>query len=239
MSQKVIIIGATSGIGRRLAEKYAQRGYSVGVTGRRMELLLSLQQQFPQQIHFACFDFIADDAPVQLLSLTERLEGLDLLIISAGGGDVSKAADWKLDKWVVETNVIGFVQAANWAFNYFVQQGHGQLVTISSIAAYRGSGVATAYNAAKAFQSSYFEGLAIKTKYLQKDITITCIEPGFVATKMAKSKKLFWVVPVDKAVQQIMHAIDKKKSKAFISRRWRLIAVVLKWMPFWILKKIG
>lgn len=238
MSKKVIIVGATSGIGRRLAHQYAEKGYKVGATGRRMELLDSLKQRYPQQISIACFDITKTENVTQLELLIKTLDGLDIIIISAGGGDVSKDLSWELDKWMVDINVNGFVQIANWAFNFFMKQGHGQLATISSVAAYRGNASAPAYSAAKAFQSVYFEGLALKANKLNKNIIVTCIEPGFVATKMAKADKFFWVVPVDKAARQIIKAIEKKKRKAFISRRWRIIAWALKWVPYNLYKRI-
>jgi short-subunit dehydrogenase len=74
---------------------------------------------------------------------------------------------------------------------------------------------------------------------MKKNISVTCIEPGFVATKMAKSNRLFWVVPVEKAARQIKSAIQRKKRKAYISRRWCLVARVLRWMPHWLYKKLA
>ncbi len=210
----------------------------VAATGRRMDLLITLQKQYPGQIITGCFDVTKNENVMQLESLVNKLGGLDILIISAGGGDTSEELNWELDKWMVETNVNGFVQIANWGFNFFVKQGHGQLAAISSIAAYRGNSEAPAYSASKAFQSVYFEGLALKAKKMRKNITVTCIEPGFVDTKSAKSEKLFWVVPLDKAAKQIIKAIENKKRKVFISRRWRLIAWALKWMPYNIYKRI-
>ncbi|MBD0377423.1 MAG: SDR family NAD(P)-dependent oxidoreductase [Flavisolibacter sp.] len=238
MPQKIIIIGATSGMGRRLAELYAQQGCMVGATGRRKELLDSLQQQYPEQIHTDCFDVTDSSVRDRLQSLVEQMQGIDVVIISAGGGDVRDDLDWQTDQWIVKTNVNGFVAIANWAYNYFMQQGHGQLVTISSVGAYRGNFRAPAYSAAKAFQSIYFEGLAVKAYRSGKPVSITCIEPGFVATKPIKSDKLFWVVPRDKAARQIIQAIERKKRKAYISRRWGLIAFILRWLPYGIYKRI-
>lgn len=238
-AQKVIIIGASSGIGRKMAEHYCERGYKVGITGRRIELLKEINQQTAQQAEYECFDVTGKENIPRIESLVKRLGGLDLLVISAGIGEPSNELSWAIDKMTVETNVNGFIEIANWAFNYFVKQGKGQLVTISSIAAVRGGSHAPAYNASKAFQSSYFEGLSIKAKKLKKDITLTCVEPGFVATKMAKSDKIFWLVPVDKAVRQIIKAIDKKKRKVYISRRWWIIARIMKWMPHWLYRKLA
>jgi short-subunit dehydrogenase len=236
---KIIIIGASSGIGKRLAERYAEAGHRVGITGRRKELLGEIQVQYPAQIITDCFDVTGTDNLQHIASLIQQLGGLDLLIISAGTGEPAKELSWQIDQQTVATNVNGFVEIANWAFNFFIRQGHGQLVTISSVGANRGGNWAPSYNASKAFQSTYFEGLALKAEKMKSKIAITCIEPGFVATKMAKSHKLFWVVPVDKAARQIIRGIDRKKRKVYISKRWWLVAMLLKWMPHWLYKRVA
>lgn len=237
--KKIIIIGATSGIGRRMAELYAKQGHRVGITGRRFELLQEIKQMFPGKIEYECFDVTGKENIQRIQSLAEKLNGMDILVISAGNGDTSKDLSWEIDKMTVDTNVNGFIEVANWTFNYFVKQGHGQLATISSIAAIRGNSWAPAYSASKAFQSNYFEGLAIKATKLKSAIAITCIEPGFVKTKMAKGNKQFWVVPVDKAARQIIKAIDKRKRRVYISRRWWIIAKLYKWLPYAVLKRMG
>ena len=71
------------------------------------------------------------------------------------------------------------------------------------------------------------------------NIAITDIQPGFVKTKMAKGNGQFWVVPVKKAVSQIYTAIEKKKRRAYISKRWWLIATIMNLLPYWIYKRIG
>ncbi len=239
MKKKIIIIGSTSGIGRRMAEIYAENGDRVGATGRRNHLLEELKQQYPQQVETECFDVTKNENIARLESLVKKLGGLDLLIISAGIGEPAKKLRWELDKLMIDTNVNGFAEIANWSYNFFENQNQGQLVTISSIAANRGSSIAPAYSASKAFHSIYFEGLAIKAKKMKKNIVVTCIEPGFVNTKMAKGNKRFWVVPVDKAARQMIRAIDKKKRKVYISHRWWLIAKIMKWSPYWLYKKFG
>ena len=239
ITQKIIIIGATSGIGRRLAELYAENGNQVGITGRRMELLNEIKNLFPDRIETECFDVTQNENIKRLESLIHKLGGLDLLIISAGTGEISKELDWQLDKQTVDTNVNGFVEIANWGFNFFSRQNQGSLVTISSIASHRGNSWAPAYSASKAFQTNYFEGLAIKAGRMKKNIAVICIEPGFVATKMAMGNKQFWVVPLEKAAKQIIRSIDKKKRKAYISHRWWIIAKLLNWLPYSIYKRLG
>jgi short-subunit dehydrogenase len=80
--------------------------------------------------------------------------------------------------------------------------------------------------------------LYLKTKTIQsKKVFITDIRPGFVDTPMALGEKLFWMVPLEKAAKQIYTAIKKKKRVAYISKRWKLVAWLLKLIPAWLLKK--
>lgn len=237
--KKILIVGASSGIGRKMAEHYIEAGNTVGISGRRNYLLNEIQQQFPKNIVTECFDVTKNENIVHLESLVKKLNGLDLLIISAGIGEPDRELKWELDKLMIDTNVNGFAEIANWTFNYFIKQGHGQLVTISSVAAERGNSWAPAYSASKSFQSVYFEGLAMKAQKMKKNISVTCIEPGYVNTKMAKGNKQFWVVPVEKAARQIIRAIEKKKRKAYISHRWWLIAKLMRVVPYWLYKKFA
>jgi len=237
--KKIIIVGATSGIGRKMAELYAAAGNIVGITGRRKELLDEIENMFPGKIKTECFDVTGNENIKRLTSLIQKIGGLDILVYSSGIGELSKGLDWEIDKLTVDTNVKGFIEIANWSFNYFLNQGGGRMAVISSIAANRGNSWAPAYSASKAFQSNYFEALAIKAKKVKKNIGITCVEPGFIATKMAKGNKRFWVVPLEKAAKQIIIAIEKKKQKVYISKRWWLVAKMMRLVPFWLYKKIG
>ena len=236
--KKVIIIGATSGIGRELAMIYAKNGYFVGITGRRNELLLSLQNKFPKNIVTECFDVTQKENIPHLQTLIQKLDGLDILIYNSGYGDVSEELDWDIEKRTTDVNVNGFVEIVCYAFNYLVNQGYGQIACTSSIASIRGNSHAPAYSASKAFESVYMEGLNYKAKRLKKYIAITDIQPGFVDTGLAKGGK-FWIAPPQKVAMQMYHAIKKKRKRAYVTKRWWLIAILLKWMPGFIFKRIG
>jgi short-subunit dehydrogenase len=236
--QKILIIGATSGIGRELARLYAAAGHHVGATGRRQELLDSLQAEYPDYILTANADATAPDATQQLEALTQRMGGLDLLIFNAGWGDLSDTLDWNIDKPTVDINVNAFLTAIHFGWNYFIRQGRGHLVTISSIAGNRGNRHSPAYSAAKSFQSTYFEGLFIKARKMKIPLYVTDVQPGFVDTKMAKGPR-FWVAPVDKAARQIIRAIEKKRRMAYITRRWWVVAQLFRRVPGWVYYRIG
>jgi short-subunit dehydrogenase len=228
--KRIIIVGATSGIGRRVAELYAEKKNMVGITGRR--------NQFPGQIEMECFDVTGTENISAIQSLVKKLGGLDLLIYSSGIGQASKELSWQTDKQTVDTNVSGFIEIANWGFNYFIKQGHGTLVTLSSIASIRGNSWAPAYNASKAFQSSYFEGLAIKALRMKKNIAVISIEPGYVKTDMAKGAKIFWALSNEKACRRIVDVIEKKKRKSQLSIRWWFVAGLLRITPYWLYKRL-
>jgi len=242
--RKIIIIGATSGIGRELARLYIQNGDRVGITGRRAFLLDELREQFPLQLVTECFDVTGCKNIPHLESLIQKLGGVDVLIYNSGYGQPTEGLDWVVDRQITLTNVYGFVEIVNYAYNYFRKQGRGQIVATSSIAALRENSHAPAYSASKAFISMYMGSIYLKAGRLKKrnpeiDISITDILPGFVKTKMARSKKLFWEAPLDKAARQIFNAIQKKKRKVYITHRWAIIAWLLKWMPFFILKRLA
>jgi short-subunit dehydrogenase len=240
MQQKVIIIGATSGIGRQLAELYAQQGWLVGVTGRREPLLQSLREAYPGNIRTQVMDVTNEAALQNMQQLIEQMNGMDLLVYNSGFGDVTPQLDWDTDNQTTLTNVNGFLRLVNFAFNFFIANGQpGHIAATSSIASIRGNSFAPAYSASKAYMSTYMEGLYMRAKKQRLPIAITDIQPGFVATKMAKGNKQFWVAPPAKAARQIFSALQKKRFRVYITRRWWLIAQVMKWVPGFVYHRIG
>lgn len=230
--KKAIIIGATSGIGRELAILLAENNYLVGITGRRKFFLEELESEYKGSFLISSFDITETfNVSKKLDELVRNLGGLDLLILSSGTGDINENLDFKIEKSAIDVNVSGFTEAADWAYNFFAQQKSGHLAAITSIAGIRGSGAAPAYNATKAYQINYLEGLRQKIKKLKLPVFITDIRPGLVDTEMAKSDGLFWVAPLEKASVQIFKAIENKKRIAYVTKRWGLIALFLKLVP--------
>lgn len=232
--KRVIIIGASSGIGAELARVFSKSPCKLGLVARRLPLLETLKKELPVEVHLASLDVTKpDEIPAALEQLVERLGGLDILIIGAGTGHLS--CDWDKEHETIQTNVVGFCAVANWGMKFFMHQGQGHIVGISSIAALRGSG---SYSASKAFVSNYLEGLAKKAYRSKQPITISDIRPGFMDTSMAKGAGIFWLASVQRASQQIYEAILKKKRVVYITKRWRIIAFLLKDLPFALYRKI-
>jgi len=236
---KIIIIGGTSGIGEQLALDYAKSGNLVGVTGRRLDKLKEIQQKYFGKIFIKQMDVTKPvQAIIQLDYLIEKIGGLDLLIYSSGVGHINRKLEWDKELQTIETNIVGFTAITDKAFNYFQKQKSGQLVNISSINALRGSNAAPAYAASKAYASNYMEGLRKKAVKAKLPIYLTDLKPGFVDTDMAQGTGLFWVSSTEKASKQIRKAIHKKRKSAYITKRWRLIAWLLKLAPDWLYFKI-
>lgn len=230
--KKAIVIGATSGIGKGLARVLADNNYIVGITGRRTELLEKLKLEKPDSFLIKNFDITDLEITVKKLNeLKEELGALDLLILSSGTGDLNENLNLDIEKRTIDTNVLGFTCIANWSFNLFEKQKFGHFVAISSIGGLRGSRQAPSYNASKAYQINYLEALRQKATFLKYPIFVTDVRPGFVDTDMAKGEGQFWVATVDKATRQIFDAINAKKKIAYVTKRWRIIAIILKIIP--------
>ena len=235
---RALIIGASSGMGRILARLLAEDGHHVGITGRRKNLLEGLKNTHPGQFHIHSFDCTGLNNTAELDEIARQMGPIELLILCAGNGEINKGLDYEIEHETNLLNVNAFTQIITWAFTYFKQQGKGQIAVITSIAGIRGGRVAPAYNASKAYQIHYLEGLRQRAVKKGLNITITDIRPGFVDTAMAKGGRKFWVVPSEKAARQIYRHILAGRNVAYVSKRWRLIAWVLKILPTYIYKRL-
>ncbi|MGA9271186.1 MAG: SDR family NAD(P)-dependent oxidoreductase [Lutimonas sp.] len=239
MTRNAIVFGATSGIGRALAQLLAEDGYKVMITGRRLERLESLKTSSPDSYVIRQHDITdVEDTGKLFEELPSALGQVDLIIHNSGIGENNFELDWDKDLPTLNTNVIGATRVYQLAYNYFKVQGHGHLVGITSIASLVGNRHAPAYNASKSFQSNYLESLWMKAKRSKKSkIQITDILPGFVDTDIITGET-FWMAPLDKASKQIYAGIKKKKRRVYVTRRWGLVAFMIKVLPPGILVKI-
>lgn len=237
--RKAVIIGASSGIGEELAKIFSKEGYIIGLAARRIELLKVLQKKLETKTYIKYIDLCqVNDAMDNLNELIQEMEGIDLLIISSGIGYLNTNLNWKEEKETIDVNIIGFTAMVNVGLKHFLENGRGHIVGISSIAALRGSGQCPSYNASKAFVSNYLDGIRCKVNKMNANILITDIKPGLVDTAMAKGEGLFWVAPPEKAAKQIYQKIKHKKEMAYITKRWGIIAFLIKLMPNWLYYKL-
>lgn len=230
--KKAIIIGASSGIGMQLAQVMSRDGFILGLTGRRTELLDNLKNQLPTQVYTRSMDITnANQSIMCLNSLINEMDGVDLIIVSAGIGYINKDLEWELEQKTIITNVLGVTAIIDASVKYFLSKKSGHLAVMSSVASLRGSADCPAYNASKAYISNYLEGIECKIKKQCLNIVITDIKPGLVDTAMAKGDGLFWVMPLEKVAVQIYEALKKRKDEIYVTKRWGFIGFILKRMP--------
>ena len=235
MNKKVIIIGATSGIGREVALVYIAQGWTVGVAGRREAELESLRAMAPEQVFTQVLDVTKDDAAEHLQTLIDKVGGMDLFLLSSGIGKQNYTLDTEIELTTAATNVEGFIRMTNAAYHYFEKQGHGHLAVISSIAGTKGLGAAAAYSATKGFQHMYMDALDQLSRMQKLNISFTDIRPGFVATPLLKcSKRYPMLMQAPIVALDIVDALKRKKRVAIIDWRFRLLVGFWRLIPNWI-----
>ena len=235
MDKKVIIIGATSGIGREVALIYIAQGWKVGVAGRREAELESLRAEYPEQVYVQTLDVTQEDAPEKLHALIEQVGGMDVFLLSSGIGKQNPTLETGLELATAATNVEGFIRMTNAAYHYFEQQGHGHLAVISSIAGTKGLGAAPAYSATKGFQNIYMDALDQLARMKKLNIQFTDIRPGFVATPLLNNQKKYpMLMEAPIVALDIVSAIEKKKRVAIIDWKFRLLVGFWRLIPKWL-----
>lgn len=227
-----IIIGASSGIGRALAVALSADGYRVGIVARRTDMLARLQAELPGPSVSRTVDVSRPELAMPLVrELIDELHDVELFIISAGTGFENAALAWEPERETIAVNVLGFASMVNVAVAHLEARGSGHLVGISSLAARRGNGVAPAYGASKAFVSNYLEGMRYRFRRSKLPVVVTDVQPGFVDTRMAGGNRLFWVASPETAARQIAAAIRARKQHVYVTKRWRLIAWLMRAVP--------
>ena len=235
----IVIIGATSGVGKTLFEKYANENNRIGIIGRRAHLLDELYQKYPSKTIPTKADITnLEEIEQAINALHKEMEYIDLAIVCSGTGDINATLDYSIERPAIDTNIVGWTFVIDMLYHILEQQGYGHLVAITSAGGLRGEEMAPAYSATKAYQINYVEALRKKAFKNGEHIIVTDIRPGLVDTAMAKGEGLFWVMPVEKVARQIISAIRKKKSKAYVTRRWHILAIINKNLPFFLYKRL-
>lgn len=235
----IVIIGATSGIGKSLFEKYANENNRIGIIGRRVHLLDELYQKYSSKALPTKADITnLEEIEQAINALHKELGHIDLAIVCSGTGNINATLDYDVERPAIDTNIVGWTFAIDMFYHIFEQQGNGHLVAITSAGGLRGEPMAPAYSATKAYQINYMEALRKKAYKSGIQITVTDIRPGLVDTAMAKGEGLFWVMPVEKVASQIISAIHKHKNIAYVTKRWHFMAIINKLLPFCLYKRI-
>ena len=223
----ILIIGATSGIGKSLYSHYVADGCNAAIMGRRKNLLEEISSGNPSTTLPLSVD-ISDCKAFErgFKEVIERFQQIDLAIICASIGDLNPSLEISQELDTLATNIVGWTNVIDTLYNYFEEQGQGHIVSITSIGGMQPTPIAPSYSASKAFQINYTKSLQAKAKKSQ--LCITEIRPGLVNTRMAKGEGLFWVMPVETVSKQIIRAIEKKRKLCIVTKRWRILNFFVK-----------
>lgn len=244
--KRVVLVGATEGLGRALAEEYSSRGFWVAVLGRSKEklhaLVADLSARFPAATvrGVVCDLLDTDRIEPAFREAIEATGHCDLFLFNAGvmhGGD-GVTCDAERDAEMMGVNAVAAVRMLGLAANYFRLARRGQIAAISSIAGDRGRKGNPAYNASKAALTTYLEGL--RNRLFPFGVKVSTVKPGFLGTRLVDGKKgLFWVAPPREAARIVADRLEKGHEVFYVYRRWGLFGLVVRHVPRFVFKRLG
>ncbi|NLG56095.1 MAG: SDR family oxidoreductase [Rhodococcus sp.] len=246
--QRILITGASSGLGEEMARRFAAKGRDLALCARRLERLETLKAELLAAnpgitVAVRALDVTDHDAVTRVFGeLTEELGGLDRVVVNAGLGKGAKIGTGRADANLatVQTNFVGALSQCEAAMTVFREQQSGHLVLVSSISADRGlPGAKAAYSATKAAVSSLGESLSAELS--RSPIAVTTLLPGYVATDMSSKagddSKM--TATLDEGVSAMVAAIEAERTRvALPGFKWKVIDVALRYLPASISAKL-
>jgi short-subunit dehydrogenase len=222
--QKILITGASSGLGAGMARAFAAKGRDLALCARRTDRLADLKAELTAQhpgITVAVATLDVDDhdqVPRVFAALCDELGGIDRVIVNAGIGKGAPLGSGKLwaNKATIETNLVSALVQIETALEMFTRSGSGHLVLVASVAGNRGvPGVKAAYAASKAGLISL--GQSLRAQYVSGPIRVTVIEPGYIESEMTgKSETTMLMVDTETGVRAIVNAIEREPGRAIV-----------------------
>ena len=234
--KRIIIVGATSGIGLAVAQKLARRGHKVGVAGRKVSVLKQLKKEYPENMEWEEIDITREDAPKRLHSLIQKLGGMDTYFHIAGVYYNNPELKLEDEITTIETNAVGFARMTSTAYKYFRdnhQKGH--IAAITSVAGTRGMGPLASYSSTKKFGQTYLEALQ-QLSHLQKlDIKFTDIRPGWIRTPlMSPDQEYPLTMKLSYAGPLIIKSLDRCRTANYVDWRWEILIRICQLIPRWL-----
>jgi short-subunit dehydrogenase len=222
--RKILITGASSGLGAGMARSFAAKGRDLALCARRTDRLHELKDELSQQypaikIAVAALDVNDhEQVPKVFAQLGDELGGIDRVIVNAGIGKGARLGSGKLwaNKATIETNLVAALVQIETALEMFSKSGSGHLVLISSVLGNKGvPGVKAAYAASKAGMRSLGESL--RAEYRNGSIKVSVLEPGYIESEMtAKSRSTMFLVDNATGVKALVDAIEREPGRAVV-----------------------
>ena len=183
-NKKILVTGATGGIGREIVKKFISLEGTVVATGTNLERLDLLKKDFPN-VNVIKFD-ISEHSKIEefIDNVFTQLSGLDILINNAGTNMDNLSLRMKDEEWqkVIDINLTSTFLLSKYAIKKMLKNKYGRIVNISSVVGHTGNLGQANYSASKAGIIGMTKSLAIE--YAKKNITLNCVSPGFIQSKM-------------------------------------------------------
>lgn len=233
--KKIIIIGASSGMGMRIATDFARLGWRVGIAARREDRLKAVKDLYPDRIEYMTIDVAAPDATERFYKLIELIDGMDYLLYSAGCGWNNPELDETFDERTIDVNVKGFTRIINAAYKYYKDTANlhrGHIAAITSVAGVKGIGISATYSATKRYQWAYLQAIDQLAHQQHVNVSVTDIRPGFVDTPLLSGDKNYpLLMSIDYVAPRIERAIVRHRRVAVIDSRWAVITALWRMIP--------
>lgn len=231
--KRVVIMGASSGIGLAVAEALASRGVKTGLAARHTKELHELKEKYPDCVVYESIDVTHNDSPKKLKELIDKLGGMDIYFHVAGIGYSNPALDPHREAEMIATNAAGFARMVSAAYGYYRDNKRkGQIVALTSVAGTNGIGEMAAYSASKKCAQTYLVALEQLARKENIDIIFTDIRPGWIRTPLLDSDKSYPMeMTLDYVVPQIIRAIVKHPRVVYIDARWSAVCAAWKAIP--------
>jgi hypothetical protein len=249
MRDRILITGASSGLGAEMARQFAAKGRHLALCARRLdrleELRAELNADHPElTIAVGALDVTDDDAVFRVFGeLADQLGGLDRVIVNAGLGKGARLGTGKhyANRQTAMTNFVAALAQCEAALEHFRAVDAGHLVLVSSMSALRGlPGTMTTYAASKAAVATLGDG--IRTDLYGSPITVTTLFPGYIASEMNTGTGRTPPLMVDtaKGVRAMVREIEREVGHAAVPRwPWTPLGVVLRHVPAGLLHKFA
>ena len=237
MSKNVWITGASSGIGKALAIKFAKEGWQVAASARRENLLKDLSNQDPNIYPFPLDVKNEDNAKKIFQNILEKFKTIDISVFCTGihDPDAEKNLSSEKIREIMETNFFGTLNCIMAINNYFKEKKGGHISIVSSVAGYRGLPAAAGYCASKSALTSLAESLYFDFK--RHSVRVSLVSPGFIKTPMTDKNK--FPMPMIKspefAAEKMFIGLTKKNAfEIHFPIAFTLMMKLLKIMPNWL-----
>lgn len=224
--KKALIVAGTSVIGTEIMKKMLEQNIEVVITGRKLEKLQKLQQQYP---NISILQMDIQKQPIQTLeNKKEMWQDSDFILICAGAGEINTNFNMEIDQNVIDVNVNGCATVLLYFIQQFQKKQKGHIAVITSLAGMMAGADAASYHASKAFLCNYICSLRKQLQKQKSSMVLTDIRPGLVDTPMAKGTGLFWVASPEKVANQIYKQLQKQKECIIVTKRWKLLYTIFR-----------